>query len=120
MTGEKHRAHAKRRLFAGDNGWFLEINFQNGVPLVEFRRPRQITKPEKEPSEHTKRDDPNPLDDQMPKVAKIEYALWLDELFAYSRQRRIGSVPETPGDRFRERLINHEKVFARGVLHTTR
>ena len=120
LTGEKHRAHAKRRLFAGDNGWFLEINFQNGVPLVEFRRPRQITKPEKEPSKHTKHDDPNSVGYQMPKVAKIESALWLDELFAYSRQRGIGSVPETPGDRFRERLINHEKVFARGVLHTTR
>src|SRR5438876_11758360 len=62
LRGKKHRARPKRGLLAGNHSWFLEINFQNDVPLVEFRRPRQIPGCEEESSQHTERDDPNSLD----------------------------------------------------------
>jgi len=89
------------------------------VPLVEFWRLRKITDPEKESGQHTKRDNPNSLDYQMPEVAKIESVLGLDQLFVYLRQRRTGGVRETPGNWFSKWLIDHEKVFDRGVLQMT-
>jgi hypothetical protein len=97
----------------------LEINFQNGVPLVEFWRLRKITDPEKESGQDTKRDNPNSLDHQMPEVAKIESVLWLDQLFVCMRQRRTGGVRETPINWFSEWLFDHEKVFTRAVLQMT-
>jgi hypothetical protein len=55
------------------------------MALIELWRSREITQPDEKTGQHTKSDDPNPLDESMPETPKIESALQLCE---FSRQMR--------------------------------
>ena len=62
LAGEKHRAHAGGGFFSRNNGGLLKFNFQNDMPLVKLRRPRQITEPDEKPGQDAQDHNPNPLD----------------------------------------------------------
>ena len=63
----------------------LKLHFEHRMALIKLRRPREITQRDEKTGQHTKSDDPNPLDKRMPEAPKIEPALQFCE---FSRQMR--------------------------------
>ena len=84
LGGQKRRA-PRRGGFRSDKGRVLKFHFEHRMALIELWRPREITQRDEKTGQHTKSDDPNPLDERMPEAPKIEPALQFCE---FSRQMR--------------------------------
>jgi len=71
LAGQKRGAHASGSIRSDDTR-LLEIHFQNCVPLIKFRRPREVTQRQKKAGQNADGNDPNTLDERMPVAPKIK------------------------------------------------
>jgi hypothetical protein len=85
LAGQKRRAHPRGGVLRCHKGWLLKLHFEHDMALIELWRSREITQREEKTGQHTKSDDPDPLDERMPETPKIEPTLQACE---FSRQMR--------------------------------